>query len=516
MQLATMYDVSNFNRFDTLFKEYNDKKQRIGKMLNVMFDDADFDLMWKYAEDISKDRVLNPSQDSLPNVNYLRKFLMHENVNKVLQREYWKKVIDDTRILDYVSSSVKEEWYKAMEEFNLPPFEMEIVKTALSGMIKDLPSLFAQRLQDAHAVISKAHKTNSAEMFNKRMIFHVANFDSRYCWYMTTEFIERKCDAINDIRSTISQILGGLQIPRGDTVEKLANIAKGDNFGQWVKIDEHVAIRLYKVGTAHLEIRPEIADMLNNILANGALPNMSDSWYNKKKENKVKEFHNFSSIVLSRNVIDDVTYMTKSKSGKDSGNYYVKDDDTLKVLKYIDKDMEYKDNFVSFSYNVKSVLDYLAIHRTIPDYKSIQFYPTPDIIVDEMYKHFNHNASILEPSAGMGGLLRDLENVTCVEINSLHSTILSSKGYKVYEMDFMKFSESNKFDVILMNPPYSKGRALSHIDKAIKHLNENGFILAVIPEGKIANLKHKYELIKTFNSVFDNTSIDTSLVKIYN
>ena len=63
---------------------------------------------------------------------------------------------------------------------------------------------------------------------------------------------------------------------------------------------------------------------------------------------------------------------------------------------------------------------------------------------------------------------------------------------------------------------YSKGRALNHIDKAIKHLNENGFILAVIPEGKIANLKHKYELIKTFNGVFDNTSIDTSLVKIYN
>lgn len=44
------------------------------------------------------------------------------------------------------------------------------------------------------------------------------------------------------------------------TKGKAYQIANSNKFGQWIKLNENVAIKLFKVGTAHLEIRPEIAD----------------------------------------------------------------------------------------------------------------------------------------------------------------------------------------------------------------------------------------------------------------
>ena len=107
------------------------------------------------------------------------------------------------------------------------------------------------------------------------------------------------------------------------------------------------------------------------------------------------------------------------------------------------------------------------------------------------------------------------EKITCIELSKFHNIILKAKGFNSVEMDFLTYNTDEKYDCIVMNPPYSKNRALLHVNHAVKLLSENGYILAVLPTGKVNDIQYSYEVIEKFNSVFDKTNIHTSLVKIF-
>ncbi len=47
--------------------------------------------------------------------------------------------------------------------------------------------------------------------------------------------------------------------------------------------------------------------------------------------------------------------------------------------------------------------------------------------------------------------------------------------------DFFDYPIENRFDVIVMNPPFSKQRALKFIKKALLHLNLTGIIACIVP-----------------------------------
>ena len=55
--------------------------------------------------------------------------------------------------------------------------------------------------------------------------------------------------------------------------------------------------------------------------------------------------------------------------------------------------------------------------------------------------------------------------------------------------DFMDHNVVNKYDVIVMNPPFGHGgkEAAEHVGKAIKHLNNGGRIVSLIPTGPAAD-----------------------------
>ena len=506
-----MQDVSNFNVFDKYFVEYNKKKSELIDAMSVIFDSNKIDLLWLYLEKMSNSN-LNDYHNGIPSISSVKKYLTNDNILKTLDKEYWTIVIHESKILNYVSSSVKEEFSKSLKNFNMPEFNQNNVETTIRGLIKDLPSLFKQRLEDAFNVLSKEHKTNSSNMFNKRMVFKIANYNNNYIF--SSDFLSRRCDAIDDICSTINQLLGYEQVEYNFTKGKAYQIANSNKFGQWIKLNENVAIKLFKVGTAHLEIRPEIADLLNSIIANGTIPNMSDDWYQKNKNEKQKEFHDMTEVLLSKKVIDEIS---KTLASLQNNSKVLLSKDTIEVLSYIDSNFEYVDGIPKFSYDVTSVLKHLFEFKTIPEYKSYQYYPTPNEIVDEIQKYVPITGNILEPSAGTGNLIFGLnkEKITCIELSKFHNIILKAKGFNSVEMDFLTYNTDEKYDCIVMNPPYSKNRALLHVNHAVKLLSENGYILAVLPTGKVNDIQYSYEVIEKFNSVFDKTNIHTSLVKIF-
>ncbi|MGO3395317.1 MAG: methyltransferase [Serratia proteamaculans] len=73
----------------------------------------------------------------------------------------------------------------------------------------------------------------------------------------------------------------------------------------------------------------------------------------------------------------------------------------------------------------------------------------------------------------------------CVEISALHCRVLEAKGLAVEKADFIKWAETTdkRFDKVVMNPPFSEGRAKAHVEAAASLVNAGGRLVAILPSG---------------------------------
>ncbi len=123
---------------------------------------------------------------------------------------------------------------------------------------------------------------------------------------------------------------------------------------------------------------------------------------------------------------------------------------------------------------------------------------TPAKIVDFMLKLRANNGKALEPSAGDGAFLSELErDAVAIEIDR---NLLNDK--RALPIDFFEYSISNKFDTIIGNPPYVRHQDIQSttkdllpanefdrrtnlyiffINKCIEHLNNNGELIFITP-----------------------------------
>jgi adenine-specific DNA-methyltransferase len=124
---------------------------------------------------------------------------------------------------------------------------------------------------------------------------------------------------------------------------------------------------------------------------------------------------------------------------------------------------------------------------------------TPEDIVERMCKMIKNGSRILEPSCGDGIFLNNLsnENIVGIEFDQNHCP------ENAICMDFFDYSIDEKFDTIVGNPPYVKGKKilkqtlskinskcvthaksnlyLYFIEKSINHLTDNGEIIFITP-----------------------------------
>ena len=107
--------------------------------------------------------------------------------------------------------------------------------------------------------------------------------------------------------------------------------------------------------------------------------------------------------------------------------------------------------------------------------KDEAFYPTPTPLVWAMTgKIKGHPRTILDPSAGKGDLLEKVRDgyshqrseLYAIEIDNNLRAILQGKKFQVIDSDFLAWSGPDKFDCILMNPPFNRGA--EHLLKAIE------------------------------------------------
>lgn len=119
----------------------------------------------------------------------------------------------------------------------------------------------------------------------------------------------------------------------------------------------------------------------------------------------------------------------------------------------------------------------------------IDFFPTPAATASRMAElaRIGKGDRVLEPSAGNGNLADAARakgaEVDVLEISSQLRDILKAKGYNVVDHDFESFSPSDKYDAVIMNPPFSSRKDAEHIQRAYTMLKPGGRLVAIAGEG---------------------------------
>lgn len=119
--------------------------------------------------------------------------------------------------------------------------------------------------------------------------------------------------------------------------------------------------------------------------------------------------------------------------------------------------------------------------------KQYQFFPTPQPIAEHMcdLAELNSNSFVMEPSVGEGHLAdeiwkRDFKLFCGLELNTRMESLLTNKPYTVnFGIDFLSF-EDDRWDRIIMNPPFSKQQDVEHIQKAFEILKPGGILVSVV------------------------------------
>lgn len=120
--------------------------------------------------------------------------------------------------------------------------------------------------------------------------------------------------------------------------------------------------------------------------------------------------------------------------------------------------------------------------EALPSDPNAEFYPTPSKLAGMMLAgiDWSNVSTVLEPSAGKGDLCEAAQkayknskgyydssmSVDCIELDPNLQSLLLGKGFNVVFNDFMSFTTQKKYDIILMNPPFSVGEY--HLMKAIR------------------------------------------------
>lgn len=454
---------------------------------------------------------------------------------KQLDSDMWHRAMRLTDVWDYMPQARRDQWNKQLRawkdehgyeegknpELDMLPFEQDIVVGTIKQLLTMRSQFFSEKVDGIFRGLSGEHVTNSPMGFRKRMIIAYALRDGGYPDHSRSGLID-------DLRMVIAKFRG-MPEKLGISSYELLQRCYRTRTGEWFDIDGGaLRLRVYKVGTAHLEVHEDLAWKLNKVL--GALyPAAIPSEFRQpSKKRKVKDFNLFDDLLPSP--VRCLIGAMRSFSGSGRGFYFERTYDVdkaivseaeavLRAVGGVEVEREYptdrwggkrKMMVWEFDYWFGEIRDDIAGHGRIPNAKSHQFYPTPEGLARDAVALAEDGATPgmnwLEPSAGQGGLadLMPKDDTACIEISRLHCNILEAKGHSVVHADFLAYQPKFKpYDRIVMNPPFSEGRWQAHVEHAASMLAPTGKLVAIVP----ASAKDKFELAGfhiEWSQVYDN------------
>jgi hypothetical protein len=460
-----------------------------------------------------------------------------------LNATYWQKALNLTDVIDCMPQKRRDEWFEQIrnplgtkrDKYSkdyiiqpLPEFSDETVRATIGELLLSRQKFFSERVDGIFRSLSGTHVTNEPQGFGKRMI--IAGV---LCSYGMVN--HSKAGYINDLRAVIAKFMGRDQPSYGSSDDMIR--AASRNPGQWMPIDAGaMRIRVYNgVGTAHLEVHPDMAWRLNCILAS-LYPAAIPPKFRQKPTKTPKDFVMMgrllpfavvSALAQMETAIEPIPGDIRGRMQKIENSRRFRYDIDKAVRDEVDRVLQSIGgvkmsinaySYFNFDYDPSSVIDEIVCSGCVPDHKSHQFYPTPQSLASMAVDlaDIQHGHQCLEPSAGMGGLADFMpkDKTQCIEISELHCKVLEAKGYKhVYCGDFLTTGCTvSNFHRIVMNPPFSEGRWQAHLKHAATKLAHDGKLVAILP----ASAKGKDDLLPSnfaceWTKIYDNEFAGTSV-----
>lgn len=164
-----------------------------------------------------------------------------------------------------------------------------------------------------------------------------------------------------------------------------------------------------------------------------------------------------------------------------------------------------------------------------------QYFPTPTAVVQRMLElaGLKPGMEVLEPSAGSGAIATAVAasgaSVDCFERDPGYAGVLTetSAARTVRVADFLTVPAESRYDRVVMNPPFTKGADIAHVEHALRFLKPEGLLVSVMswavtfPTRKTAKFRAlvearggTVEAVGEGAFVESGTSVDTVIVTI--
>jgi hypothetical protein len=279
--------------------------------------------------------------------------------------------------------------------------------------------------------------------------------------------------------------------------------------GQWITVDGGaLRLKVFKVGTAHLEIHPEMAWRLNATLAH-LHPFAIPAEFRQRPRKKAKDWAPLVRPLPHRvlAVLGDVkqarrraeqAWPERYEDIRNAVQFRTFDvpADALREAEAVLESIggvKLHSGCFQFAYDALDVIHEIVFTGCIPDAKSHQFYPTPERLARMCVElaEIGEADKVLEPSAGQGAIatLLPAGRTTAVELSDLQCNVLRAKlgaGADVICHDFILQADDwwlagRRFDRVVMNPPFADGRAKLHAEYAGHVVAPGGRLVAILP-----------------------------------
>ncbi len=516
-ELDSFFAPVQFDRFDLMVDEFNRAKARIEEVHEIIRNERFGGALDYFLRGNARDKY--GRRAALIHARSVDEVFNLEGAVNQLTADFWERALAETGLREIMPQKRRDEWEAILTawsypgycrgkdpELDMPEFSEAILRSTLYSLFARRVEFLAERVDGVFRGLSNTHVTNAPEAFGKRFIMSkvICPFDTRD---------DSKTGIIHDLRLIIA-MFAGRDEPTRESTAALITAAQRSK-GCWVEADAGaLRVKLYKVGTAHLEVHPAMVWRLNGVLAH-LYPQAIPEAFRKRpvkakasgfqsKELYDRPFSHAAAGLLSL-LEQYYSWVPSTAFDRDYDRITVPNalcikhekfhqsrqvtDEASAILEslgavFIPKG---KDGYGywQFDYDAADLVREVAVMGCVPDQKSHQYYPTPIALGERLVDllEIEEGDSILEPEAGQGGLagLLPKDQTMCVEISPLFCHILREKGFSVEQADFLTWNPERMFDVVVMNPPYSDGRWQAHLEKAGRMLAAKGRIGAVLP-----------------------------------
>lgn len=524
-----------------------------------------------YRQKTASQKYLFEGCSSLPMLAPLKKAV------KRLDAKYWQSLMEQSRLSNVMSAVSKKEWENDINTLAVPAFTLENLVASMQNIFSLIPHYLKERVITAFSGLSNSHVTNSGFGFGHKMIVEEV-FSAITSQIRHPSACSTKVGVLDEIRKLV--IFFSSFDPA--VLEKHENISSGSfvdyaiaelnrtGRSKFYIDNDLIVVQVYKKGTIHFGIHPEIAERMNAFIATimglaiGNASRTKTAYYytprpatsydrkfiSKQAIDALRCFRG-STFHLRRDSIkefnahpflqDKHNLLIKEWKGV-SSNTQKEAEDVLRALGLEPMYFEsvggptvcvLKNSHKMSRWSFDSLLSKI-LNEGLDCKVSYQQYYTNEAFSKVVFDTFMEYRTLgelqamelLEPSAGIGGLssLLPAANTTVVELSEINCEILKTQDYKeVICDDFLLYAShcQKKFDGILMNPPFVDMQAYGHVMTASRLLAPTGTLVAVVPDSLrtafskgIDNSRFILEVSRTYTKAFDDANVNVCLVTL--